>query len=201
MDDTKGLLKLDQALPFNDVLGQRARQFVDKPVDDRLDEPSEGPLMKSFRLRIDGNDPLEVEVVLFDITLHDLDIGVMDLFLLVKPPHLSGKDQCSPLLEPISEISLMTVKPLQCDDTASVSHHSLEDPFTADSVKGRAGHHDLAVTGLSLSSVKLRDLLQVASIFVTSGKKVEGILHGPNPLLLEEFGEFWTDTLDVLYGR
>ena len=89
MDKTKSLLKLDQALSSNDLLGQRARQFVGKTVDDRLHEPSEGPLMKPFGFRIDGNDPLEIEVVLLDVPLHDLHIGVINLFLVIEPPHLS----------------------------------------------------------------------------------------------------------------
>ena len=198
MDPPESFRKINQVLPLDNLLRDGAPKPIRIPIQDGLHQPSQRPLIKSLCLGIDGNNPFEVEIILLNVPIHDFYIRMVNLSLRAKPPHVTGEDQLAAFLKSLPEVSFVAMKPLQRDRTASVPHDHLEDSFPPLLIKCNSRKQYLTQTCLLSSGCEFGDLFQVASVFVASREKVEGVLNRQNPFFLKELGELGPYPLHVL---
>ena len=95
-----------------------------------------------------------MEEIPLDLLFHKFDIRMVDLFPVIEPPHLSGKDQLLSFLKTAPEVLIVSMKPFQCDDAASVAHHDLKHPLSPNGIEGESAEKDFTKTRLLSSGLQ-----------------------------------------------
>ena len=114
--------------------------------------------MKPFCFGVNGDDSFEVEVIFLNIAFDDFYIGMMNLFLKVEIPYLTGENQFPSFFKPLPEVALVAAKPFQCDHTTSVSHDGLKHSLPLVLIKSHSREEDFAKARLFLPGFQLGNL-------------------------------------------
>ncbi len=128
MHVSKSLLKTHQPLSLQDLPGDGTRKLTCVILQQSLGQFPQSFLAEPLCFRVDRDDPVEIERILFHLSIHHLHIGMMDLSLSVKPFDLSRENQPVSLLEAGPKIPFIAPKPLQHHLAASIRHDGFETP-------------------------------------------------------------------------
>ncbi len=183
----QGLGQGDELLPLADLIRDAAEGLSGELIHDVLQDAAEQALalVKPFGLRVDGHDALEIQRIVRSrlagsrfslgvrcLVFEDLQLGVVDFFLELEEPDLSGENQPHALAEPSLHVPGIEVEPFRQQGSGFVPHEHFEGATPA--VKSHIGGQDRSDDRLHLAHRELGDGLYLPPVLIEPGGESRG---------------------------